>query len=254
MRIWLMWLLLALPLLAVPLDRYEPSIAAYEAADKLRPPESGGTLFLGSSTFALWGHDLEREFARFHAINRGFGGSTIAEVDHYLERICFSYRPQLVVFYVGTNDVADGHSPQQIADDFGHLLAHLRRGLPNTRVAYVSMAVPPSRVQFARQYEEANRKLKQLCYKEPNLDFIDVSPLLLDGQGQPKPEYYRDDLLHMKPSGYAVWTPVLREYLERHIINDAYANPYTDFAQIFRPLSRASASLPRALRREHPEN
>lgn len=214
MRIWLVWLLLALPLLAVPVDRYESSIAAFEAADRLKTTEAGGTLFLGSSTFTLWGHDLEREFARFHALNRGFGGSTIPEVDHYLERICFPYKPRLVVFYVGTNDVAEGHSPQQIADDFEHLLAHLRRQLPNTRVAYVSMAVPPSRLQFSSQYKEANRKLKQFCKDENNLDFVDVSQLLLDGQGQPKPEYYREDQLHMKPSGYALWIPVLRDYLE----------------------------------------
>ena len=216
MRIWLIWLLLALPLLAIPLDRYESSIAAYESADKLKAPDSGGTLFLGSSTFTLWGHDLEREFARFHALNRGFGGSTIPEIDHYLERICFPYRPHLVVFYAGTNDVAEGHSPQQIRDDFKQLLAHLRRRLPNTRVAYVSMAMPPSRVQFAQQYEESNRLLRQLCEDEPKVDFIDVSQLLLDDQGRPRSEYYRDDQLHMKPAGYAIWSPVLRAYLEKH--------------------------------------
>lgn len=211
-----MWLLLAFPLLAVPLDRFESNIAAYESADKLKPPEPGGALFLGSSTFTLWGHDLEREFARFHALNRGFGGSTILEVDHYLERICFPYQPHLIVLYVGTNDVAEGHSPEQILADFECLLAHLRRQLPKTRVAYVSMAMPPSRAQYARQYEESNRKLKQLCDEEPNLDYIDVSRLLLDEQGRPKVEYYREDLLHMNLSGYAAWIPVLRGYLEKH--------------------------------------
>lgn len=211
-----MWLLLALPLLAIPVDRFESSVAAYESADKLKAPETGGTLFLGSSTFTLWGHDLEREFAQFHALNRGFGGSTIPEVDHYLERICFPYRPHLIVFYVGTNDVAEGHTPEQILEDFQQLMAHLRRKLPNTRVAYVSMAMPPSRTQFLRQYEEANRKLKQFCEDEPNMDFIDVSQLLLDERGQPRQEYYREDLLHMKPGGYGVWIPVFREYLETH--------------------------------------
>lgn len=216
MRTWLIWLLLALPLLAIPVDRYESSIAAYESADKLKAPEGGGTLFLGSSTFTLWGRDLEREFARFHALNRGFGGSTISEVDHYLERICFPYRPRLILIYAGTNDIADGRSPDQVLKDFETLMAHLRGQLPNTRVAYVSMAMPPSRTQFERQYEEANSKLRQLCEAEPNLDYLDVSQLLLDDKGRPRENFYRDDRLHMKPSGYAVWTPVLRQYLEDH--------------------------------------
>ncbi|MFN8612737.1 MAG: GDSL-type esterase/lipase family protein [Vulcanimicrobiota bacterium] len=217
MRNWLIWLMLTLPLLAVPLDRYENSIAAYEAADRVKAPPTGGTLFLGSSTFTLWGHDLENEFARFQALNRGFGGSTIPEIDHYLERICFPYRPRLVVFYAGTNDIAEGHTAEQVSSDFQHLTAHLRRGLPEARLAYVSMAMPPSRVQFERQYRAANLLIRDYCASGKQLDFIDVSELLLDQQGRPRAEYYREDQLHMRPTGYALWSPVLRRYLEQHL-------------------------------------
>ena len=157
---------------------------------------------------------MEREFARFHALNRGFGGSTIPEVDHYLERICFPYRPQRVVFYVGTNDIAEGHSPDQVLEDFEKLMVHLRRQLPNVRVAYLSMAMPPSRTQFEGQYAEANARLRQLCEDQPNLDYVDVSQLLLDEKGRPRESFYREDRLHMKPTGYAIWIPVLRRYLE----------------------------------------
>ena len=216
MRSWLIWFLLALPLLAIPLDRYESSVAAYESADRLKTPATGGTLFLGSSTFTLWGPDLEREFAQFHALNRGFGGSTIAEIDHYLERICFPYRPRLLVFYAGTNDIAEGHSPQQLVSDFAHLTDHLRQKLPDTRVAYVSMAMPPSRARFEQEYTSANQLLREFTEKKPNLDFLDVSKLLLDEQGRPRGQYYRDDQLHMKPAGYALWAPVIRTYLETH--------------------------------------
>ena len=216
MRLWLLWFLLVLPLLAIPLDRYESSVAAYEAADRLKPPVAGGTLFLGSSTFTLWGHELEREFAPFQALNRGFGGATIAEIDHYLERICFPYRPRLILFYAGTNDIADGHSPQQLVRDFAHLTTRLRQKLPDTRVAYVSMAMPPSRVRFEREYASANQLLREFTEKQPDMDFVDVSQLLLDEQGRPRGQFYREDQLHMKPAGYALWTPVLREYLQQH--------------------------------------
>ncbi|MBS2039395.1 hypothetical protein JST97_30700 [bacterium] len=217
MRHWLIWFMLTLPLLALPLDRFESAIAAYESSDRLNSPGTGGTLFLGSSTFTLWGHDLEREFARFHALNRGFGGSTIPEVDHYLERICFPYRPRLVLLYAGTNDIADGHPAEQVSSDFQHLIQHLRTQLPETRVAYVSMAMPPSRTQFESQYRAANAQIQSYCQKNPRLDFIDVSGLLLDEQGRPRQEYYREDQLHMKPAGYAVWVPVLRRYLEQQL-------------------------------------
>lgn len=217
MRPWLIWFMLALPLLAVPLDRFEKAIGSYEAADKYKAPQRGGTLFLGSSTFTLWGHELESEFARFQALNRGFGGCTIPEIDHYLERICFPYRPRLIVFYAGTNDIAEGHPAEQVRADFEKLVVHLREGLPKTRLAYVSMAMPPSRVQFEKQYLHANAMIRVYCRNSPGLDFIDVSGLLLDKQGRPRPEFYKADMLHMKPSGYAKWTPVLREYLDQHL-------------------------------------
>jgi lysophospholipase L1-like esterase len=217
MRNWLIWLILALPLLAIPLDRYEKAIASYEVADQYKAPEPGGTLFLGSSTFTLWGHELESEFARFHALNRAFGGSTIPEIDHYLDRICFPYRPRLIVFYAGSNDIAEGHPAEQVCGDFEKLVVHLRSQLPETRLAYVSMAIPPSRVQFKNQYLHANAMIRDFCRSNVKLDFIDVSGLLLDKQGSPRPEFYRADRLHMKPSGYARWTPVLRDYLEKHL-------------------------------------
>lgn len=216
MRFWLIWLLLALPLLAAPLNRYESDVAAFETADKLQAPLPDGTLFLGSSTITLWGHDLEREFAQYHALNRGFGGSTLAEVDHYLERICFPYRPRLILVYAGTNDISEGHSPQQVLADFQRLSERVRARLPQTRIAYISMAMPPSRVRWEKEYAEANQLLRHYTEAHKNMDYIDVSQLLLDQDGRPRAEFYREDQLHMKPTGYAIWTPVIKDYLQGH--------------------------------------
>ncbi|MFX6269910.1 hypothetical protein ABTF75_18990, partial [Acinetobacter baumannii] len=68
------------------IDRFEPAIVKFEDDDKHSMPAPGGTLFIGSSTFTHW-KTLEEEFKDFKAINRGFGGSTIPEVNHYLDRI-----------------------------------------------------------------------------------------------------------------------------------------------------------------------
>jgi lysophospholipase L1-like esterase len=39
---------------------------------------------------------------------------------------------------------------------------------------------------------------------------------MLDARGRPRPELLRDDGLHMKPAGYAIWIaalkPVLADY------------------------------------------
>lgn len=197
------------------LDRFESSISAYETLDRAHPVSTGGTLFLGSSTFTLWGKEPEEKFKAFHVVNRGFGGATIPEINHYLPRILYPYKPAQVVFYAGTNDIADGHTPQRVAADFQKFVSLAREKFPNLKIAYISMSMPPSRVKFQAQYLEANRLIQEELKGKKGLYFVDVSRLLLDDLGQPRREFFREDALHMRPAGYAVWTPHIQEILEK---------------------------------------
>src|SRR4051812_12764767 len=58
--------------------RWEKEIAAFEAADRMNPPPKGGILFTGSSTIRLW-KTLAQDYPQHKVINRGFGGSEIAD-------------------------------------------------------------------------------------------------------------------------------------------------------------------------------
>lgn len=202
MRLILLLLLTSL-VLAAPLDRFERDIRDYEERPR---PAPGGTLFLGSSTFRLWGHALETTFAEFDAINRGFGGATIPEITHYYDRLVEPLHPRQIVFYAGTNDVAEGHSAEQVYEDYKAFRA--RGTVP---VWFISMSIPPSRVQFTPVYREANRLIREL---DP-AHYIDVSQCLLDASGQPHEGYFREDRLHMNAAGYAQWVPVIRAALGR---------------------------------------
>jgi lysophospholipase L1-like esterase len=196
---------------AAPIDRFESDIRAYEAKP-LPPP--GGTLFLGSSTFTRW-TTLEREFAKWHAVNRAFGGSTIPEITFYADRIVFPYRPATIVFYAGTNDVADGHSARQVCDDFKAFVRKVRTRLPDVRIIFVSMNMPPSRVRFASVYEEGNRSIARWIGTQPHLDYLDLASLTLDAAGMPQPALYTSDMLHMNEQGYARWILPIQEALSK---------------------------------------
>ena len=50
-------------------------------------------------------------------LNRGFGGSTLADVVQYMDRIVLRYRPRLVVLYAGDNDLVMGRSPDRLVAD-----------------------------------------------------------------------------------------------------------------------------------------
>src|SRR4051812_24779482 len=72
-------------------DRFEAEIAHFEAADRAAPPAPGGILFVGSSSIRLW-RTLAEDFPGAPVINRGFGRSTLYEVNHYAPRIVLPYR------------------------------------------------------------------------------------------------------------------------------------------------------------------
>ena len=69
-----------------PLDRFAEDILAFGREDKDHPPPEGGSVFVGSSTFTHAASMLKDYFADFRPIIRAFGGSTIPEINHYLEQ------------------------------------------------------------------------------------------------------------------------------------------------------------------------
>ena len=196
----------------VALDRFEPAVHDFEKADQTEMPAAGGTLFIGSSTFQHW-RTLATEFHDFAAINRGFGGSTIPEINHYFDRLVLKYHPARIVFYAGTNDIADGHSGSQVAADFKSFVAAAHKKLPDTQIYFISMSMAPCRVQWADQYVEGNRLVQSVVKEDRRLHYIDVSAVMVDAQGKLHSEYFGPDHLHMNPSGYAVWVPVIRQAL-----------------------------------------
>ena len=66
-------------------DRWEKEIASMTAKDATNPPPKGGIVFVGSSSIRLW--DLKKWFPDLPVINRGFGGSQLADSVRYADRI-----------------------------------------------------------------------------------------------------------------------------------------------------------------------
>lgn len=198
----------------VSVNRFDGEIANFELADQAHAPAPGGTLFVGSSTFTKW-TDLEKTFQQFHAINRGFGGATIPEIEHYFSRIITPYKPSRVVFYAGTNDIGDGHSAERVYQDFVAFAKELQTALPNTELYFISMSMPPCRTQFAHEYEGGNRLILAYCEKTPHLHYIDVTPVMRDADGKLNQALFRIDRLHMTQQGYDAWTPLLTKALQQ---------------------------------------
>ncbi len=121
---------------------WEGDIARFEQADAQSPPPRGAVVFVGSSSIRMW-ESLASDFPDQVVINRGFGGSEVRDSTWYADRIVLPYKPRLVVFYAGDNDLNAGRTPQQVRDDFVAFVSRVRKGLPNARIAYISIKPSP---------------------------------------------------------------------------------------------------------------
>jgi lysophospholipase L1-like esterase len=193
-------------------NRWEADIAAFEAKDRTNPPPKEAILFIGSSSIRLW-KTLEHDFPEHKVINRGFGGSEIGDSVRFADRIVVPYRPKLVVMYAGGNDINAGKSPEQVAADFKAFVEKVRASLPRTRIAYISIAPNSARWAQVDRVKRANELVREFTRTTSNLTFIDVFPHMLGEDGQPRPEIFVEDRLHMNERGYALWTKLVRPAL-----------------------------------------
>ncbi|HWN18967.1 MAG TPA: SGNH/GDSL hydrolase family protein [Gemmatimonadales bacterium] len=188
--------------------RFEADIQAFEAADRASPPSPGGVVFVGSSSMKNW-TDVAADFPGVPLLNRGFGGSTMADVVFYMDRIVTPYQPRLVVLYAGDNDMAHGLMPDRVLADYRGLVTRLRSALPATRLAFVSIKPSPSRRAYLDRMRETNRRIRADIERDSLQTYVDVFTPMLDRKGQPRPELFEADSLHLTRAGYLLWRSLL---------------------------------------------
>jgi lysophospholipase L1-like esterase len=210
--VFLVMALSALPAFAQqPTDRWEKYVAAFEAADTASPPPRGEIVFAGSSTMQRW--DVASYFPDLKIINRGIGGTELADAVRYADRLVIKHEPRLVVLYAGDNDIGFGKLSEQVAADFERFVKAVHAKLPQTRILYIG--VKPSLLRWMQidRMRLANQVIRAICERDDRLAFLDFDGLMLGWDEKPRPELFVEDGLHMSPQGYQLWSTVLRPYL-----------------------------------------
>jgi lysophospholipase L1-like esterase len=197
-----------------PASRWESEIRAFEAFDRSNPPPQNAVLFLGSSSIRLW-TNLAQSFPGHKVLNRGFGGSQLSDSAALVERLVLPYKPKLVLLYAGDNDIAGGKSPEQVFADFKTFVQRVHSAIPMMRIGFISIKPSPVRTQYLAQVRAANKLVGDYAASNPKLLFIDVFTALLDQDGRPKAELYRQDGLHLNPAGYAIWSSILKPVVDQ---------------------------------------
>lgn len=181
--------------------------------DRRQTPPKDAILFVGSSSFRMW-QSLRQDFPKLNVINRGFGGSHLEDSIFYAPQIILPYNPKTVVIYAGDNDISSGKSVEQVFKDYKTLVGIINKSFPKTKIIFVSIKPSPARREFWDKFKQLNEFVKAETQKDKRLLLADIWTPMLNADGEPREELYRQDRLHLNEKGYAIWREVLQKLLK----------------------------------------
>jgi lysophospholipase L1-like esterase len=232
-RLFLSFLILVVGGLSLPsarAARWEKRAAEYVGYDRTNPPPRGGVVFTGSSSIDMW-RTLHADFPELPIVNRGIGGTWLADVTEFAPQLVYPLRPHVIVLYAGENDLASDRTVDQVVAAFQAVLAQIRQNAPDVRLVFLSLKPSPRREALLAKMKEANRRLAQLCAQDPLCRFVDVFTPMLNARGVARAELFLADRLHMNAEGYKLWTQLLRPILNEIALSSpapapsAHGNP-----------------------------
>ena len=191
--------------------RFADQIKLMLDEDRAAPPPQHAILLIGSSIFRQW-TNVKEHMAPLPVFNRAFGGSRTWEVLHYMDQIVLPYRPRIIVYYTGSNDVTAGQSAQAIVERTMDFMARAHTALPATRIYYVAINRSPDKRDKWDVVDAVNAQMKTAAASTPYLDYIDLNPVLFE-HGEPRMELYRPDGLHFHPPAYDEFTGIIKPVL-----------------------------------------
>lgn len=185
--------------------RFEEAIQAFEAADRVNPPPKGAILLTGSSSIARWNDQAEAALAPLTVIPRGFGGSIMADVLHYIDRVAIAYEPRAILIYEGDNDTAFGIPEDDIIDQFEQIVAKVHKALPETRIYVLSVKPSVLRQDVWGNAVRVNQRLQGIAQHDPLVYYVDVATPFLNDDGSVMTDIFVADNLHLNDLGNLIW-------------------------------------------------
>lgn len=193
-------------------NHYFSDFIRWTVEDDGKVPRPDAVLAVGSSSMRLW-VDIRSDLAPLDVIHRGFGGSKMEDVLAMI-RFFQRYKSAKVLVYEGDNDLLSPNlTPEQFVAHCATFVDEIRKARPDAKIYFLSVKPSPARENIKDKQAQANALLKAMCASGKDLVFIDVATPMLDDNGQPRPELFSPDKLHMTKQGYKVWTDIIRNHL-----------------------------------------
>jgi hypothetical protein len=181
--------------------------------DKTDPPAKNGIEFVGSSMFEGW-TEVADHMAPMPAFNRAIGGSKTGDILAHLDRLVLQYEPKVVVLYSGINDVSEGITPETAAENIQNIIEGIQADLPETRVVYIPILNTSNRPDSNGLIEDANARIIAYAKGNSRITVLDVSPALVDENGDTRKDFLTDDGSHYNETAYEAMATVVKPAVE----------------------------------------
>ena len=167
--------------------------------------ENYHVMMAGSSSMEFW-ETYERDMDPVVCYNHGIGGTKVAEWTNNLnKRLVYPYKPKMVVYYVGINNIKDGESVNDTTTALQALFDETHSYLPNSRIQYVLLNKCPLVKNRFNDVDEVNNFVRNYQTTHDWFDVIDPNPDFMKETGEPNAAYYRTDNIHLTYYGYVIW-------------------------------------------------
>jgi lysophospholipase L1-like esterase len=196
--------------------RFEETIQRFEQQDRLSPPPEGAIVLTGSSSIARWNDEAAGALAPLTVIPRGFGGSIMHDVVHYLDRVALKYRPRAILIYEGDNDTGVagyGITREMILDDLRHIIARVHEASPETRIYVLSVKPSVLRQNVWPQAQAVSEGYRAIAEQDPLVFYVDVETPFLNVDGSVMTDIFVADNLHLNDLGNAIWGAAIKAAL-----------------------------------------
>ena len=180
------------------------------------PPAPGGVLLVGSSTFKRW-TNAATDLAPLPVTNRAFGGSQTSHQLMFFEQVVPPCRPQLIVWYCGSNDIKGKKEPQSVLQRTEEWLEKVLKYDDSIQVLLVSIHRCPQKHRDAQidVVDAVNRGYEEIARTKEGVFYVDVNPALQSLTGKPRAELYVEDGLHLNREGYYQMNTLLKPAIEK---------------------------------------
>lgn len=171
--------------------------------------DQGAVVFLGDSITHGW-RNLPRVFPELKIANRGISGDTTRGMLIRLQEDVIALNPSAVVMLMGTNDLADGATAEQIAGNVKLIFNAFKDHNPDMPI--ILCRVFPSSPEKDRTPEDIrkiNDQLAEVAKGDERITILDTWTLFANDEGNAKIEEF-PDLLHPNEIGRAKWAAALR--------------------------------------------